>query len=381
MPHLAQILKQRIQSEGDISFARFMEIALYWPKLGYYETAHRGPGRAGDFFTSVSVGPLFGRLLGCQFAEWLAQISMGPVQLMEIGAHQGDLTRDVLEGLSEDAPDLMARLQCSIVEPSPARRAWQQSTLRQHGVHWLSDLDSIPPGSLNGILFANEVLDAFPVHRLGWDVARRDWFEWRVGWTEGTLVWRRRASVERWLQEEMARAGLEVPPSLAPHLPQDFTVEVSPQARTWWQQAARCLGRGVLLTLDYGAEAEALLAPARQAGTARAYRKHRQETELLRDPGTQDLTAHVNFTQIRRAGLEEGLQDWVWESQEGFLVEVWERAWARERPWLRNSGSWKAAFHTLTHPGGMGRSFRVLAQAKGMTKPIPGSRVPLHDSA
>ncbi len=199
-------------------------LALYCPIYGYYEKEEDNIGRRGDYYTSVSVGSLFGELLAFQFAEWLEEVPgwgatgrvLGPdgkasagtevMRVVEAGAHEGGWPADVLGWLRQHRPALFERLGYWIVEPSDRRRAWQERKLGEFGpkVRWVRDLagltaraDSEPrvphSAGVRGIIFSNELLDAMPVHRLGWDAKQRGWFEWGVTLRAGQFVWTRMA--------------------------------------------------------------------------------------------------------------------------------------------------------------------------------------------
>ncbi len=193
---LAGQIRGEIEAAGAISFARFMALALYAPGLGYYEREAASIGRQGDFYTSVSVGCLFGELLAFQFARWAAANPdpAGSLQLVEAGAHDGRLAADVLGWLHRERPKLWATLDYWIVEPSQGRRQWQQQTLAEFNpqVRWSPDLSDVPRSACQ-VLFCNELLDAFPVRRLGWDARGQTWFEWGVGSEGGRFVWKRMA--------------------------------------------------------------------------------------------------------------------------------------------------------------------------------------------
>lgn len=386
-----------------------MELALYCPHCGYYEQEGDNPGRRGDYFTSVSVGRLFGELLAFQFAEWLSEPetrnaergnevpSATPVQLVEAGTHDGKLARDILTWLRERRPGLFGRLGYGIVEPSVRRQDWQRRTLAEFGdkVRWVSNLKSlIQPAAegnetprsalrvprLDGVLFSNELLDAMPVHRLGWDAKRREWFELGVALDGERFVWARMPEA---VHDSLFR--IHAPTELLSVLPDGFTTEVCPAATHWWREAASVLGRGKLLTLDYGLTAEEFFAPHRRDGTLRAYRQHQLSGDVLANPGEQDLTAHVNFTDIQAVGEAAGLTTESFVTQAQFLVRIAEQTW-RDKEGLGSPrginrpdapgnpganiprGEWDAdrlrQFKTLTHPEHLGRAFRVLVQAK-----------------
>ena len=182
-------IREEIEKCGVIPFARFMELALYCPETGYYERNQDNVGRAGDFITSVSTGSLFGELLAFQFAEWLeAEISSqkSEVRIIEAGAHDGKLARDVLNWLQTQRPKLFSAIKYVIIEPSLRRQEWQKDTLKSLAprVNWFSNFENLSFATrhspLAGIIFSNELLDAFPVRRFGWDAKLKSWFEWGV---------------------------------------------------------------------------------------------------------------------------------------------------------------------------------------------------------
>src|SRR6185295_1623180 len=151
---------------------------LYCPKSGYYEPI-RPIGRDGDFYTSVSTGSLFGEMLAFQFAHWLESVASSPLHLVEAGAHNGQLAFDILDWLKQRRPGLLSELEYWLIEPSPQRRAWQRAKLEQFAgrVQWAQSLQALPIDGVNGVIFSNELLDAFPVHRLVWDRKSRKWIE------------------------------------------------------------------------------------------------------------------------------------------------------------------------------------------------------------
>lgn len=337
-----------------------MELALYHPEHGYYERRADRIGRAGDFYTSVSVGRLFGELLAFQFAEWASESGGGRFQIVEAGAHDARLAADILGWLRSERPEPFAALEYGIVEPSLRRRAWQGTTLGSlaEKVRWVADLDDFAPGGVRGVIFANELLDAFPVHRLGWDARAGRWFEWGVGVEGERLAWTR-------LPELVASLPPGVPDAAALQavLPDGFTVVACPQAAQWWRRAAGALEHGRLLTFDYGLTAEECFAPQRTAGSLRAFSRHCVSGDVLADPGEQDLTAHVNFTTLQQAGEAAGLRTVGLVSQGQFLVEV-----VRRIESAGAGGFWKPErtrqLGTLVHPQHLGRAFRVLVQER-----------------
>lgn len=369
MTPLEAKLCAELGADGSMPFAAFMAAALYTPNLGYYERSPERIGRGGDFYTSVSVGPVFGELLAVHLAGGWRETPAPRVQVVELGPHDGRLAADLLDALDHHAPDLAPRIEYLLVEDSPTRRAWQAERLARHShrVRWIPGLDALAPGSVCGVIFSNEFFDALPVHRLVWDANAGAWTEWRVGRDGGRWVWVRpqpgdphfplSPPVQAALEGELG-GGLTA--DLLAVLPDGFTVEVRPVATALWTAAARALGAGRLLTLDYGYDLESALRPERPAGTLRAYARHVQAPDPLASPGEQDLTAEVNFTALRAAGERAGLATEVGTSQAAFLTGI-----AREHA---GAAAWSAdqrrQFLTLVHPHHFGERFRVLGQVR-----------------
>jgi SAM-dependent MidA family methyltransferase len=352
-----EIIRAEAAARGVLSFARFMELALYCPDSGYYERQKDNVGRRGDFITSVSAGTLFGELLAFQFTGWLeteAGSRKPEVRIIEAGAHDGKLAKDILNWLQTNRPKLFSEIEYIILEPSPRRQEWQRETLRKFpNVRWLSRFNDSTIQRFNGIIFSNELLDAFPVHRHGWDAKNKKWFEWGVAVDGEKFVWAKVQSSEFRVQSS----------ELESVLPDNYIIETSPAAENWWCEAAGILSRGKLLTIDYGLTDEEMFSPARTNGTLRAYFRHHASDDLLANVGEQDLTAHVNFSAIQRVGEGAGLKTETFSTQTKFLTQILEKTLAD-----RTFGEWNAGrtrqFQTLTHPEHLGRAFRVLVQSR-----------------
>ena len=219
------------------------------------------------------------------------------------------------------------------------------------------------PATLRGrTLLGDKAGDhALPVHRLGWDAKRREWFEWGVTGAGDQFDWCRMA-VDRTSPTFERLAGL--PGELLDVLPDGFSTEVCPTAEQWWRDAALGLRNGWLMTQDYGQGSAEFFSPHRAAGTLRAYRKHRLCENLLANAGEQDLTAHVNFEEIQLAGESAGLKTELFTTQASFLGAIMQRFW----PEAENHGLWVGGrgreFQTLVHPEHLGRAFHVLVQAR-----------------
>lgn len=361
MGTLLEIIRREIRKSGVLPFARFMELALYCPDCGYYETK-KDIGRRGDFYTSVSVGPLFGELLARQFADWLEELSSPGrgLKIVEAGAHEGKLAADILNWLQWHRPKLFPEIEYIILEPSARHQEWQKKTLQGLAprVRWFTDFQAMAgqrsgEPKLHGIIFGNELLDAFPVHRFGWDARSKQWFEWGVASEGNHFVWMK-----------VDNSEFHIPHSaLETVLPDGYIIETSPAAESWWRESATVLDHGRMLAIDYGFSENEMFSPARTSGTLRAYFQHQVTNDVLANPGEQDLTAHVNFSAIQKAGETAGLKTDFFGSQAKFLTEILENAIKSN-----SLGNWSPRlarqFQTLTHPEHLGRAFRVLVQSR-----------------
>jgi SAM-dependent MidA family methyltransferase len=390
METLVEIIRREMAAGGILSFARFMELALYCPVYGYYETKKDNPGRRGDFYTNVSVGELFGQLLAFQFAEWLeteVRSQKSEVRIVEAGAHDGQLAKDILNWLQSSRPKLFGQIQYAIIEPSARRQEWQKEKLAEFTprVRWFADFQSLlqertchsspatrhPP--LRGVIFSNELLDAMPLRRFGWDTAKKKWFEWGVAIDGEKFVWAKIQKSELNLPSVLRH----LPSALLAVLPDGYTIETCPAAENWWREAASLLGCGRLMTIDYGFTADEIFSPSRTRGTLRAYFRHHASDDILANIGQQDLTAHVNFSAIQTAGESAGLMTESFLTQPQFLTRILEKTLKDKSfgelvsPKSDGGGSedgWTSAqtrqFQTLTHPEHLGRAFRVLIQSR-----------------
>jgi SAM-dependent MidA family methyltransferase len=381
-----EILREEIARIGSVPCARFMEVALYQPKHGYYERDRTVVGQRGDFYTSVSVGPLFGQMLGFQFAEWLDACGTrnaergqpdAPLQIVEAGAHDGQLAEDILNWLARHRPDVLLRIEYWILDPSLRRQEWQRGRLSRFAPHvrWFANWAEIQQaGGVTGIIFANELLDAFPVHRVAWSAAEQQWFEWGVRTAGDRFIWTRlpalHLNVAALMHPSAALSNLDASlrasawASLAPVLPDGFILELNPFAEFWWELAARSLRHGKLLTFDYGHTTGDVIHPDKPHGTLRAYRDHHQVDDILAAPGTQDITAHVNFAAITHAGERAGLVTSELVGQGRYLTNIAQRTMQQTALFGEWHGERVRQFQTLSHPDHLGRSFSVLVQER-----------------
>jgi len=349
-------LRERIAADGPLDFADFMAAALYHPNLGYYAREGRQVGCGGDFFTSVSVGPLFGDLLARRFVQWWQQAGH-PQQwrLIECGAHDGTLAADVLAALRRLDPAALAALEYAIPEPLPRLQAAQREKLRDFGdrVRHLASPADLASQPLPGIAFGNELLDALPCHVVEWQ--SDGWRLCRVACgREGGFCWETSLPVyDRALLDALAPLGTAFPPGYRNEARTGYGGLLAP--------LLGALSSGMLLWLDYGFARPEYYHPARCQGTLRTFAQHRAGDDPLLDPGSVDITAHVDFTAVTEAAVALGCRPLLFRNQASWLTAV-------ARQWLLGMEDHPNApllrqFQTLIHPAQLGGQFHVLELA------------------
>lgn len=348
---LAERLIHRIRSRGPITFAEFMEAALFDPDDGYYATKAAIGFEGADYFTSADLGPSFGRALARMAVDaWAALGRPSRWDLVEAGSGKGTVMRDLLASLERERPDAARAARPAIVEVSPRLREQQAVALAGREMRWATAAYGLAP--VHGLIFANEVLDAFPVHVL---VRTED------GVREAYVVERDGALVETLRAPSHADLRWRVPQAL----PVGGRWEVSTAAESWVAQVAAALTSGYLLLIDY-ADDEAGLLARMGSGTVRGFSRHRLVGDPLERPGEMDITATVDLTAIRRAAEGAGLRLVGTGTQRDVLARLGIREPAA-RPatpleQLR-AASRRSAVDTLLDPRGLG-AFRVLLFAK-----------------
>lgn len=359
---LARVLAERIRTSGPIPFAEYMRECLYHPEFGYYSKPEAR--RFADFYTSVDVHPIFGRLLARQLAEMWDMLGR-PRQFyaVEAGAGIGSLAGQILD-FAATLPEFYGALRYITVEQSRARRERHRENLRTHLENGTAiSAAELPAEIPAGCVFSNELLDAFPVHRVLVD--RGDLREIYAAFngehfTEqpGPLT---SAKIKKYFEEQHVtlRTGQQA--------------EVNLEACEWIQDVGRRLGRGFVLTVDYGHEAAELYNERHMRGTLLAYSDHRASEDFFASPGEQDLTAHVNFTALDLWGRRAGLSRTGCVSQMAFLVAL-----GRENEFadLYDEGASEVErirarllLKSLINPEGMGETFQVFIQHKGIAEP------------
>ena len=375
MTPLAELLATRIRRYGPLTFADFMRECLYHPVHGYYSRAEST--RFADYYTSVDVHPIFGRLLARQFAEmWEHLDCPGEFTLVEAGAGVGRLAAYILDFSKSKLPAFYNALRYVAVERSAARREQAAERLKRHqDVGHIAAAVEIPAHILTGCLFSNELVDALPVHR----VVTQDGVlkEIHVGFNDGQFIDSVASVSTCAITEYFATQSIA--------LQEGQQAEAALEVCDWIGEVGRRLERGYVLTIDYGHRAAELFDEHHMRGTLLAYQDHRVTENYYASPGKQDLTAHVNFTALETWGRRSGLDTAGLTSQTAFLLAMGQ---GNEFADLYDAGQTEAErararlqLKTLIYPEGMGERFQVLIQQKGAASaPLTGlagiSRMP-----
>ncbi len=367
-------LQQRITREieaqgGAISFARFMELALYAPGLGYY-TRSTPMGERGDFVTAPELTPLFGRTLALQLAQ-LFEAGVAPV-VLELGAGTGKLARDVLEGLAALGH---GNVKWQILDISTRLREAQRETLAAQlaRVQWLDRL----PEAFDGVILGNEVLDAVPCEAVAWHDAGAWQRMVQIDPVQpGRFVWSEQPAPEG-LSACLVRLSSHFGPERRMDAGFRYSTEVNPQAEALVGTLAQCLRHGALLLIDYGFPSAEYYHPERHMGTLTAFARQRSVDDVLSNAGEQDITAHVDFSAMARAGCEAGLALAGYTSQARFLMNCGLLDLAASA--ARDAASDPLAYARLIAPvqkllseAEMGELFKVLALTRGVDVALEG---------
>lgn len=383
-----------------ITFAQYMDLALYHPELGYYATGAVNIGSEGDFFTSPHLSHDFGELLAEQFAEmWEILERPTPFTLLEMGAGQGLLAADILHHLHTKHAECFAALEYMIVEKARGLITEQQQQLQRLRlpeenpqplpVRW-SSLEEITENSLVGCCFSNELVDALPVHQFVLEEGLREIYVTTVG-DELNFVEVSDAPSTPRLKEYFEFVGIDL---FSSAYPEGYRSEVHLAALDWLDTVAKRLRQGFLLTIDYGYRAERYYLPTRHQGTLQCYYRHRHHDDPYWGVGYQDITAHVNFTALERQGELCGLETVGFTQQGLFLMALGlgdrltalsstsdsqSQAIAKAQD-LMTIMRRRDALHQLMDPTGLG-GFGVLIQSRGLmaeeeAKVLKGLSVP-----
>ncbi len=356
---MVQHIRSEIDARGGwIPFSRYMELALYAPGLGYYTAGSQKFGEAGDFVTAPEISALFGRTLAKQAIEIM---DASAPHILELGAGSGRLAHDMLSELERQGclPESY-----SILEVSADLRERQESRIKKslpqlfERVKWLDSL----PENFKGAIVANEVLDALPVHLVRWHENQPS--EIGVTITESGLAFAERAISDSQLFEAAQKIGAEG----------DYVSEICLTSRGLIKSLAHSLQQGAMIFIDYGFGSREYYHPDRTRGTLMCHYRHLAHDDPFFLPGLQDITAHVNFTDIAESGIDSGLEVLGYTTQAFFLInngitEFLEAASPEDpKAYLPLS----AQLQKLTSPAEMGELFKVLALGKNLEAPLSG---------
>lgn len=358
--NLERRIIDRIEAEGPIAFADFMEAALYDPKEGYYSSGRQTPGFEGDYFTSPSFSPAFGMTLARFFP--LVDDALGApdiFQVVEFGANEGRLAKQILDALRDNFLNIYERTRYICIERGEASRKKGAEACADHdNIEWASDISGIKPA--DGLVISNEFFDALPTHRV---VMRDDGLrEIMVGVKDGKFTQTEATPTNKQFADYFRLDKIDLAPGQE--------AEVCLEAEKWIKDIACVIDRGAMVTIDYGYPAYELYGHHRKRGTLLAYKGHSVAEDYFDDVGKQDLTAHVNFTALVRWGLEAAMEPVAFTDQLRFFIELGiHEVFAQIEAASTSYSDFQAAVQSakaLVMPGGMGETFKVLIQQKGL---------------
>lgn len=353
----AREIIRRITASGPMTFAEFMDIALYWPDGGYYTSQRRAWGKGGDYLTSIDISPVFSVLIAEQIKEmWDALGSPASFELIEAGAGRGWLSRGILDALSHRRPELRKVIKARLVEKN---RSLHEPPA--HDVTWHDDISKVSHVD-NAVVLSNELIDSLPVHRTIWDGSLKELY---VGIDGASIVEVPGPPSTPEFEQYLAEFGIR------PAMGQRMDINLA--ARDWLGAATRLFGRGFIITIDYGLPARELYSVDRFSGTLVCHYRHTVNTDPFKNIGLQDMTAHVDFSALAAWGRGFGLDVTGFTTQKNFFIGLGiidELKEAQSSVYKdMDKVSYNRAMMELIAPGGMGDTFKVLVQHKGTEKP------------
>ena len=353
--YLSDIITTRIKKDGPISFCDFMEMALYYPGLGYYSTMTDKIGINGDFYTSPGFTNIFGAMIGKQIEEMWYLLGKKEFTIVEYGAGPGILCRDILNYIERNK-EFYNLLNYCIIEKSSSMIQKAKAILPDK-VEWYDSIKDI--GRVNGCIISNELLDNFAVHRV---VMKEELMEVLVD-HDGQF---------KEILQPASQQLKDYFSQLQVILPKEYQTEINLQANNWIKENATTLNQGYLMTIDYGYPSAELYNNARKTGTLTCYYKHTVNNNPYCYIGEQDITAHVNFSALYNWGIQNGLQICGYTSQADFLhalgiVDHIRQEEQSGKKILNKGPNAVAYIHTLMMD--MSRKFKVMIQEKATQSP------------
>jgi len=360
---------EEIALHGPLTFARYMELALYDEGQGYYMTqpveqdqsSRERIGWEGDFYTAPELSPILAKTLVRQVIDIDAKMGHPPTfTVMEMGGGNGTFAADFLQHCQSIAPDFLNRLRYSLVERSPYLQSLQESCIQQamgswteSRVTWATSVEQLDADSVLGVMFSNELVDALPVHRVRFHNQRLQ--EIFVDYAEGRFVERLGPLSSPKIQEYVHRHGID--------LREGQTSELHLVAEEWMTQVARVLQQGVMITVDYGHTGSDYYGADRNEGTLLCYYQHAVSKNPYTRVGEQDMTAHVNFSALAKTGKECGLLPVGFTTLANWLMGLGVEEMVEDQD---PESQEIQALSQLLRPHGMGTTFKVFVQQKGI---------------
>ena len=348
-----------INIKGKITFADYMELALYHPEYGYYTSGKEKIGKRGDYYTSSDVHSVFGELIARQLEQMWRLLGSNRFTVVEIGAGKGWLCHDILNHIKNEYPEFFEKIDYKIVEISRDLIERQSDTLKgfEEKVSWESfSEDGFSFSPIEGCFLSNEFVDSLSVHQV--IVEDNCLKEIYVTTTDGVLC----EKIDELSNPELENYFKE----LNINLKDGQRAEVNLKALDWVKNISCCLNRGFVITIDYGHLAEELYSEERCRGTLMCYFEHTTSENPYERVGNQDITSHVNFSSIIEAGIKSGLSTTGFVRQSNFLIAL---GILNKMNDAKGDFSKLLTMKNLFMPGGMGDMFKVLIQHKGVNSP------------
>ena len=360
---LIKVIKDRINKNGSISFRDFMDMALYYPELGYYTSPKVKIGGYGDFYTASELDRAFGELLAKQFKQiYNEKVKERPFQIVEIGAGKGYLAYDILNYLINSNPEVLKNTRYIIIEKSPYHIDIQKEILKDfENVEWIQDIIDFEDESINGVIFSNELFDSFPVHLIR--KINGKIYEVFITVDDEDNV----KEVLKDANEDIIRYIDELNIKIL----EGMQTEINLDAKDYIQKIGKKLNKGYVITIDYGYPSAELYKPYRMRGTLLCYHKHKYSENFYENVGLQDITSHVNFSALKYYGRLAGLEFLGFTDQAHFLTNLGLLDILNELQQRDDYESYERInrLKSLVLPKGMGEKFKVLVQYKNVKNP------------
>jgi SAM-dependent MidA family methyltransferase len=353
---LSEIIIEKIRKQGPINFSEFMDMALYYPGIGYYNSSSIKIGRNGDYYTSPYASSIFGEMLARQLTEMWHLTGEDAFTIVEYGGGDGILCRDILAGLKKNK-SFYEKLDYFIIEKSSYFQQRQKDLLSCEKVKWISSVKEL--GQFTGCVLANEVVDNFCVHQVEMQEELMEvMIDYNNGFNEVFIP------AKKELKEYLQIINVNLAPG--------FRTEINLQAIDWLNEISFVLQKGFLIIIDYGFSSSELYAPGRSSGTLISYHKHSTNNNFYQRIGEQDITAHVNFSALKNAGIRSGMMMSGFTKQGFFLQALGLTSYLKEMEISRNMKNETGTAELLAARQfmvDMGQKLKVLILCKNIKKP------------